>query len=112
MIHLTELERAALVAEGVELGFTAQVMNESVDRLLAAADRLTLERSAAEVARIQNRIDNLTTFRNRVLMGRRWVVDNAPENAVKTDTLQAIDEALDEVQRRINRLQKQIAAVS
>ena len=105
MIVITEAERAALVAEGVELGFTQQVMENSFDRVLAAANSLQGDRDAAAATALNDAIATLQTLVTLATQGRAWVAANAPAGNVKDATLQAIDAGILRAEKRIARLQ-------
>jgi hypothetical protein len=104
---LDSFDRAALIAKAVALGFDEAQANLWLDRLLASRSGVKQDKAAVIIAALDGQIAAITLQRNRTIMGRQWVVDNAPNNVVKTATLASIDEVLGIQLKRIERLQRE-----
>ena len=105
MPHWLEADRATLIAKAVALGFSEADANLWLDRLLASRSGVQADKIAAKIAAFDSVISAFTAQRDRTVQGRAWIVTNAPNNAVKTATLQSIDDAIAALNVRISKLQ-------
>jgi len=101
MRWLDRIDRAALIARGVALGFDEAQLNLWLDRVLQARRSLRTEQVAAIVAQLQTLIDALTSQRTRALAGRAFIVSDAPAGPAKVATLAVLDDGIALLAKRI-----------
>lgn len=106
-----QIDREELIAQGVAAGFSEADVNLWFNRLLAARGAVRRNKISARLVVFNSSLDAITTQRNRALMGRQFVVDNAPDGAAKVATLATLDDGILRLNQQLAAAQAQVDAL-